>query len=853
MKNILHTRLIRPKSKNIIRRNNNIESKLSEILNNKLTVVKGGAAVGKSSLISSYIENKNNYMWLSLDESCNDLAYFWTYILHGLKNNIEDLNFYIDMITLLVNREDIFELISSLINELISEEILFIIMDDFHYINDKFIIETIENFIFNSSDNVHFILISRRDIPIYLGNILMKGGVVDISGEDFYLNLEETKEFIKNSSNKVINDELIEEIYLNTEGWIGAIKLLLTVLYSKKNIKNIPKSNKLFIDYINKEIIHSLSKEEMDFLVRTSPLSYVNPMIYKEIYNIDGFKIIRRLIEKNMLIITIDEEGGIFRYHNILRQHLIEIFSEYEENLKNKVIDSLTLYLMNEGNYDEAISILLKWNRYYDALKILEKNAHNIVSTKIINDFPLEYYSKSMDLTIISIFFNYLNLDYERCGLIITSLEKTSNPELLNFIKFFNIIIDNSSIEDLCFELPDEIDSNLNILTRIIYYLLYSVISRFLAEYKKGLEVLDKIKSLNKELNNSYFELLCEYNRVSLLEDMGKLNDSEIIFNKLNKSISNKNYKICFDIFRSVGLPGIYIKQLRAKEADTLLIEAQGILKNLKGKAAFSSVERSIEYNLAEVKFIQGNIDECEKILNHMIKESKENYSHIEMLALRIRLLSTVDRISKKEYEEFIDTYKENYNKYTHLDKSGLTYGIVLFNLGRYEDSLESFNKVIFIARKNNIGYLLVYALLWKVILLNKIKMDSNREVINILKEAIFYSRDEEILFPYYINRRYLKDIINMFKKELIQEKDNNEFIKKINNFIEIEDEKDILSSREIEVLKYLTDGLSNKEIGNKLFISVSTVKTHIINIYSKLQVKNRVEAVNAGRKKGIV
>ena len=187
MKNILYTRLIRPKSKNVLHRNKNIQDKLNCILENKLTVVKGGAAVGKSTLISSYIGEKNNYMWLSLDENSDDLSYFWTYVFHGLKNNIEDLNFYIDMINPLVKREDIFELISSLINELISEEELFIVLDDFHYIEDKFLMETIEYFISNSSNNIHFVLISRHDIKIYLGNILMKGGVINISPEDFNL------------------------------------------------------------------------------------------------------------------------------------------------------------------------------------------------------------------------------------------------------------------------------------------------------------------------------------------------------------------------------------------------------------------------------------------------------------------------------------------------------------------------------------------------------------------------------------------------------------------------------------------------------------------------------------------
>jgi LuxR family transcriptional regulator, maltose regulon positive regulatory protein len=84
---------------------------------------------------------------------------------------------------------------------------------------------------------------------------------------------------------------------------------------------------------------------------------------------------------------------------------------------------------------------------------------------------------------------------------------------------------------------------------------------------------------------------------------------------------------------------------------------------------------------------------------------------------------------------------------------------------------------------------------------------------------------------------------------QLLEDTDNKEFVKKLSEVVGIKDENEILSPREIEVLNTLIDGLSNKEIGEKLFISVSTVKTHIINIYSKLGVKNRVEAVNEGRK----
>ena len=52
------------------------------------------------------------------------------------------------------------------------------------------------------------------------------------------------------------------------------------------------------------------------------------------------------------------------------------------------------------------------------------------------------------------------------------------------------------------------------------------------------------------------------------------------------------------------------------------------------------------------------------------------------------------------------------------------------------------------------------------------------------------------------------------------------------------------LSEREIEVLKLISQGFKNAEIAEKLFVSQNTIKTHIKNIYVKLDVKNRVEAI---------
>ncbi len=62
-----------------------------------------------------------------------------------------------------------------------------------------------------------------------------------------------------------------------------------------------------------------------------------------------------------------------------------------------------------------------------------------------------------------------------------------------------------------------------------------------------------------------------------------------------------------------------------------------------------------------------------------------------------------------------------------------------------------------------------------------------------------------------------------------------------------------VLTARELEVLKGLLQGRSNKEIGLTLHISTETVKSHVKSIYAKLEVKNRLEAARTAREKHLV
>lgn len=61
------------------------------------------------------------------------------------------------------------------------------------------------------------------------------------------------------------------------------------------------------------------------------------------------------------------------------------------------------------------------------------------------------------------------------------------------------------------------------------------------------------------------------------------------------------------------------------------------------------------------------------------------------------------------------------------------------------------------------------------------------------------------------------------------------------------------ISNREYEILIKISEGLSNREIAEKLFVSESTVKTHVSNLYVKLDAKRRTQAIQRAKEMNLI
>jgi LuxR family maltose regulon positive regulatory protein len=103
-----------------------------------------------------------------------------------------------------------------------------------------------------------------------------------------------------------------------------------------------------------------------------------------------------------------------------------------------------------------------------------------------------------------------------------------------------------------------------------------------------------------------------------------------------------------------------------------------------------------------------------------------------------------------------------------------------------------------------------------------RVFLDEGAPIVELLEKML----DAKVDVP----REYVKTLISNFRL--------NKLIKTDNCLIEK------LSERELEVLRLIAAGLSNKKITEALFISMSTVKTHLRNIYGKLEAHSRTEAL---------
>jgi DNA-binding NarL/FixJ family response regulator len=135
--------------------------------------------------------------------------------------------------------------------------------------------------------------------------------------------------------------------------------------------------------------------------------------------------------------------------------------------------------------------------------------------------------------------------------------------------------------------------------------------------------------------------------------------------------------------------------------------------------------------------------------------------------------------------------------------------------------------------------------------LIKQQKPDVKVIVVSMLSDAVIVSKMMKVGADAFINKDTGKtELLKAIDKVMHGEKyispqiSNNLFTHLTHRSVNKEDTEKHLTAREVEIIRYIADGLTNQEIANKLFLSIVTVDTHRKNMLAKLQLKNTASLV---------
>lgn len=845
---IMSTKLKMPAPrKNYIRREALIE-KMNSILDYKITLIMGPAASGKTTLITAFI-NENSHMkfkWISLDKDNDDLFSFWYYFLEAVKEYLgESSNVIFDSFNAIISKNDIDNLLSMIINALNSDTDYLIVFDDFQYISGDSLLGTVEYFIKHCSNNVHIIVLSREQPRMYLSDLAMAGELLEISEEELKFSEAEGRTFLKDTLRLHLESEYIKKINNLSEGWVGGMQLIAIALNNKK-LNEFKVLNRYMTEYLANEILDSLDEEKRSFMIKTSVLSYFNKDISNELLGISNSTgIINELVDKNLFIINVDEKEGIFRYHNIFGEFLRLQFEQYSIEIREQVHLKAAEVFEKQKDLDQSIKHLLFIKKYKRAISIIEKLGQNPKGWVVLEKIPNEILIENKGLTLQKFFHYFCNAEIGGCKDVIDEVNTRKDYEdMTNVLGFAMTLIEDAPVTNftaISFEDIEKLD--ISEVTKAILYLGTSSFILMMDEYIKAKQFVERAEIIEKQYENIYIRYFVLNSKAQVAEAFGDLVEAENIYKKSFKLINQ--YPILGKIKTNayIGITGILLKSYQLKKAEEALIKAEELVLD-----DYIWMRSGYLYNLIEYKLLKGEKKEAVELSEELLgiqKYSEYIYSGV------INFLMIADNISIARLENYVSDFEKGKRLFEN-DK--IVYAKALNKLGKEEKALAVINEILENSRRYGVKTKMVEAALIKIEILNRHLVDSKREIINLLTEAVHYSYENKYFEPFIFAEKIVRTLLVILQKERHEDLSFGEkkFIEEALTYLQPEKKEEILSAREKEVLEIMLSGATNKEISDKLYISVSTVKTHIINIYSKLGVSNRIEAVEKARERGI-
>jgi LuxR family maltose regulon positive regulatory protein len=317
-----------------------LRPRLSERLNSglyrKLTLISAPAGFGKTTLISAWLAGGDRRVaWLSLDEGENDHDRFLTYLVAALQTISPDIGAGVLQALRSPRPAPAEALLTTLLNELSTLPYPFIIvLDDYHMIESTAVEGAVRYLVEHLPSQMHLVIATREDPELPLARLRAQDQLSELRVADLRFTPAEAAVFLTQSMNLTLSADDITAIEGRTEGWIAGLQLAALSLQGEQDptrfIHSFTGSHQFVLDYLVEEVLSRQPERIQTFLLRTSILERLcGPLCDAVLCDSSGSGqgILEYLDRANLFLVPLDHERRWYRYHHLfaeaLRQRLM--------------------------------------------------------------------------------------------------------------------------------------------------------------------------------------------------------------------------------------------------------------------------------------------------------------------------------------------------------------------------------------------------------------------------------------------------------------------------------------------------------------------------------------------------
>ena len=838
----------------------------------RLILVCAPAGYGKTTLVCEWLQNVSNVCWISLEKSDNEPRLFFSYLVASLQKTFPGFGEQARKLLETPQPPPLQAVLSLLLNDLtnISTQCV-LVLDDYQAIHATTIHEGLTFLIDHLSSGTHIVITTRSDPALPLHRYRSRGQMVEIRADDLRFSAEEVSSYMKEIAGISLAALEIDTLEKRTEGWVAGLQMAAISLRGKTDkeqfIQSLAGTNRFILDYLVEEVLNNQPQAVQRFLIETAILDRLCAPLCDALTKIGAEscrEILQDLERANLFIISLDDERYWYRYHHLFQDLLTIRLEQSMPEKANSLHCSAANWYASNGWISEAVHHYIQGADFERAADLVEQHTLQLFArgnldqlVVWIRKLPTEISARRPWLSIHQAWaLAFAGKNPEAESLIDVAIQglEESNPSSVERKKLWGEIhairgllaITSGNLQE-ALALADLLDVDIppdSLFARSVIHWSLGYAWRMQGELVKAITAFREVLAIGQQTNNLWTMSTGFADLGMVLRLSGRLREAEAI------------YREGLEIMRQVGpnglgfigrlesfLANILYEQNRLDEARQLIVEsiAHNELWNNPNHVAHAY------WTEARILFGKGDMT-AEKAL----KRAEDIAAHPAVVptlragveAFRVRFWLAQGRLT--EANDWIDAHplpkKIPQQNAEVFDLQALAHSRVLIaqeNLSAAWKLLEGLETSARAAGRNNT---LIEALTLKALAAPK-----RATALEVLESAL------QLGVPEGYRRTFLDEGDRLI--QLLEGLRGRSALVEplIGTATKKPTAESLLTVRELDILRAMGEGLSNKEIGQRLFISVGTVKAHSAAIYRKLEVANRTGAIGRAKDLGLL